>query len=94
MSWRRAHTRAGDGHSRLHVRSNPFAPPLHRWIPYFRSRSVQADERRAMLLGAIRQVPLESDPDLGDVVVMADPAGCLFGLILPLDGPAEAGPQP
>jgi predicted enzyme related to lactoylglutathione lyase len=74
-----------DGTARLHVRSHPFTPPAHRWIPYFRSRSVQADERRAMLLGALRQVPLESDPDLGDVVVMADPAGCLFGLVLPLD---------
>ncbi|MDH3742515.1 MAG: hypothetical protein OER56_13055 [Hyphomicrobiales bacterium] len=54
-----------------------------RWLPYFRTSSVGGDCERARRAGGIVQVHQEVIPDLGDLVVLADPAGAYFGLINP-----------
>ncbi len=70
---------------RLFLRDLPFHSPPNPWIPYFRTASVGADMERARRLGAIVQVPLEHADGIGDLVVMADPAGTIFGLVTPSD---------
>ena len=72
--------RDGDA-TRLHVRTNPYCKPPNRWIPYFRSGSVGADQRRVQLFGAIRQTDAETVDQMGTVQLFADPCGAHFGLL-------------
>ncbi|MBZ0185088.1 MAG: hypothetical protein K8F91_02475, partial [Candidatus Obscuribacterales bacterium] len=56
-----------DGEARFFVRTNSLRvrdfPP--RWIPYFGSLAVRADQRRAQMLGAVQQVEFEEAPGIG-----------------------------
>ena len=68
------------GQARLFVRDNPYHPPPNRWIPYFRSASVGADVRRALLHDALPFGAPEQLDGLGKLALFADPAGAIFGL--------------
>jgi predicted enzyme related to lactoylglutathione lyase len=76
----------GDGPAPLRVRTNPYAAPPYRWIAYFRSAGVGGDRRRAVVLGAVPQGGVENVPGLGELALLSDPAGAIFGLVDPGDG--------
>ncbi|MEO0912466.1 MAG: hypothetical protein AAFY59_05675 [Pseudomonadota bacterium] len=71
------------GMPRIFFRDVPFDLPAPTWVPYFRSTGVGGDCERARRLGAIVQVHTEIVEGLGEVAVLADPAGAYFGLVDP-----------
>ncbi|MGI9464358.1 MAG: hypothetical protein ACR2OM_10480 [Aestuariivirgaceae bacterium] len=66
---------------RLFLRDTDFDIHPPRWIPYFRSSSTGGDHERARRAGAVLQVYQETVPQLGDLVVLSDPAGACFGIV-------------
>ena len=70
-----------DGEPCLFLRRTDFEIHPPRWIPYFRTASVGGDLERARRAGAIRQVYEDTIPHLGELVILADPAGAFFGLV-------------
>ncbi|SPH24978.1 hypothetical protein DEA8626_04011 [Defluviimonas aquaemixtae] len=74
---------------RLFFRDTEFDMPRPCWIPYFRSTSVGGDCERARRAGAIVQVHKENVEDIGELVVLADPAGAFFGLVDPVRASAS-----
>lgn len=70
-----------EGIPRLFFRDTEFEISLPQWIPYFRTSSTGGDLERARRAGAVVQVHRETVENLGDVVVLSDPAGSFFGLV-------------
>ncbi len=71
------------------------APP--HWLPYIGTPDVDATLARATELGATAIVPPMDVPDVGRIVILADPQGAVFAAYTPAgeapgqDGPAEVG---
>lgn len=78
-----------DGTPRLFFHDSEFDLPRPTWIPYFRTTSVGGDCERARRAGAIVQVHQDIVEDIGELVVLADPAGAYFGLVDPDKTPAQ-----
>lgn len=74
---------ADDEAPRLLLRDTDFDIQWSRWIPYFLSSSTGGDCERARRAGAVVQVHREIVPDIGGIVVLADPANTYFGMINP-----------
>lgn len=69
------------GTPRLFFRNTDFEITPPRWIPYFRSSGTGGDCERARRLGAIVQVHKDTVPGIGELAVLADPAGVFFGIV-------------
>ena len=79
-----------NGNPQIFFRDSDFDLPRALWIPYFRSTSVGGDCERARRAGAVVQVHKETVEDIGELVVLSDPAGAYFGLVDPSkSAPAE-----
>lgn len=78
-----------DGEPRIFFRNVPFDLPRPIWVPYFLSTSVGGDCERARRVGAIVQVHKETVEDIGELVVLSDPAGAYFGLVDPSKTPPD-----
>lgn len=50
------------------------------WVPWFKSRSVGADQRRAVTFGAIPRGEPEEVGEYGSVSLFVDPVGSFFGI--------------
>ena len=72
-----------NGDQRMFFRDTDFDMPRPSWIPYFRSTSVGGDCERARRAGAVVQIHQKIVEDIGELVVLADPAGAYFGLVNP-----------
>lgn len=69
--------------ARIFLRNVPFDLPKPIWVPYFRSTGVGGDCERARRAGAIVQAHQEIVEDIGELVVLSDPAGAYFGIVDP-----------
>lgn len=79
-----------NGEPRVFFREIQFDLPTPIWVPYFLSTAVGGDCERAIRSGAIVQVHKEIVEDIGELVVLSDPAGAFFGLVDPSkSSPAE-----
>ena len=76
-------TLSDSGKQQMFFRDSNFDLPRPCWIPYFRSTSVGGDCERARRAGAVVQVHKETIEDIGELVVLSDPAGAYFGLVDP-----------
>ncbi|NND41262.1 MAG: hypothetical protein HKO04_04205 [Silicimonas sp.] len=72
-----------NGVPRIFFRNVDFDLPRPIWIPYFLTTSVGGDCERSRRAGAVVQVHQEIIDDIGELVVLSDPAGAYFGLVDP-----------
>lgn len=78
-----------NGKPRIFFRDVPYDLPKPVWIPYFLSTGVGGDCERSRRAGAVVQVHKEIVEDIGELVVLSDPAGAYFGLVDPGKQPPE-----
>lgn len=72
-----------DGEILHSITTNNYGDFIQRWVPYFRTNAIRADERRAVMAGAVVQIPISEIDGLGELSVLVDPVGGYFGLINP-----------